>query len=62
MNSGQTIFAQVMDYLPLREFRQCVERYRGNYKVKDFSCLDQFLCMAFAQITYPLPFNQNPAY
>jgi len=52
MNSGQTVFAQVMEFLPLREFRQCVERYHGNYKVKDFSCLDQFLCMAFAQLTY----------
>lgn len=52
MNSGQTVFAQLMDFLPLREFQQCVERYQGNYKVKDFSCLDQFLCMAFAQITY----------
>jgi len=52
MNSGQTVFAQLLDFLPLREFRQCVERYRGNYKVKDFSCLDQFLCMAFAQLTY----------
>jgi len=41
-----------MDYLPLQEFRKCVERYRGNYKVRSFSCLDQFLCMAFAQLTY----------
>jgi len=52
MNSGQTVFSQVMDFLPLREFHQCVERYRGNYKVKDFTCLDQFLCLAFAQLTY----------
>jgi len=52
MNSGKTIFAQVMDFLPLNEFRKCVKRYRGNYKIKDFSCFDQFLCMAFAQITY----------
>jgi hypothetical protein len=41
-----------MDFLPLYEFRKCVKRYRGNYKVKSFSCLDQFLCMAFAQLTY----------
>jgi len=41
-----------MDYLPLDEFRKCVKRYQGNYKVKSFSCLDQFLCMAFAQLTY----------
>jgi hypothetical protein len=41
-----------MDLLPMREFRKCVARYRGNYKVQHFSCLDQFLCMAFAQLTY----------
>ncbi len=52
MNSGRTIFAQVMDLLPLAEFRRCVERYRGDYKVQSFSCLDQFLCLAFAQLTY----------
>jgi len=52
MNSGQTVFSQVMDFLPIREFRKCVKRYRGNYKVKTFSCFDQFLCMAFAQLTY----------
>lgn len=52
MNSGQTIFAQLMDFLPTFEFRRCVERYQGNYKLKSFSCWDQFLCMAFAQLTY----------
>jgi len=52
MNAGRTIFAQIMDYLPIYEFRQCVERYTGNYKVKSFSCWDQFLSMAFAQLTY----------
>ena len=52
MNIGKTVFSQIMDFLPLHEFRKCVKRYRGNYKVKDFSCLDQFLCMAFAQLTY----------
>lgn len=52
MNTGQTIFSQVMDYLPMHEFRKCVARYRGNYKVQKFSCLDQLLCMAFAQLTY----------
>lgn len=41
-----------MDFLPLYEFRKCVKRYRGNYKVQKFSCMDQFLCMAFAQLTY----------
>jgi len=52
MNTGQTLFAQVMDFLPLHRFRRCVRRYRGSYKVQTFSCLDQFLCMAFAQLTY----------
>lgn len=52
MNRGRTIFAQLMDLLPLAEFRRCVERYRGDYKVQSFSCLDQFLCLAFAQLTY----------
>ncbi len=52
MNSGRTIFAQLMDLLPLAEFRRSVERYGGDYKVQSFSCLDQFLCLAFAQLTY----------
>lgn len=52
MNTERTIFAQVMDHLPLPEFRKCVCRYRGHYKVQKFSCLDQFLCLAFAQLTY----------
>jgi transposase len=52
MNTGQTIFSQVMKFLPLSDFRDCVERYHGNYKVKSFSCLDQYLCLAFAQLTY----------
>jgi hypothetical protein len=41
-----------MDFLPLSEFRRCVARYQGDYKVRGFSCLDQFLCLAFAQLTY----------
>ena len=52
MNTGRTVFSQIMDFLPLRDFRKCVKRYRGNHKVQKFSCLDQFLCMAFAQLTY----------
>ena len=52
MNTGRTIFAQVMEFLPLPEFHRCVQRYRGDYKVQSFSCLDQFLCLAFAQLTY----------
>lgn len=52
MNAGRTIFSQLMDFLPINDFRQCVERYQGNYKIKSFSCWDQFLSMAFAQLTY----------
>jgi hypothetical protein len=52
MNAGKTVFAQLMDFLPLYEFRKCVDRYQGNYKIKSFSCWDQYLSMAFAQLTY----------
>ena len=52
MIPGKTIFAQLMDFLPVYEFHQCVHRYHGHYKMKSFSCWDQFLCMAFAQLTY----------
>jgi len=52
MNIGKTVFSQIIDFLPLHEFRKCVKRYGGKYKVKSFSCFDQFLCMAFAQLTY----------
>jgi len=52
MNAGQTVFAQLMDHLPSYEFQKCVERYRGDAHHRDFSCRDQFLAMAFAQLTY----------
>jgi len=52
MNQGQTVFAQVMDHLPLPEFHKCVTKYQGDYRIKNFSCLDQFLSLAFAQLTY----------
>jgi len=52
MNIGKTIFSQVMEFLPLYEFRKCVARYHGDYKVQSFSCMDQFLCMSFAQLTH----------
>ena len=52
MNSEQTIFSQLMDFIPQYEFRKCVELYNGNYKIKSFSCWDQYLCMAFAQFTF----------
>lgn len=52
MNSGQTVFAQIMDFFPKKQFATCVRRYNGERKVKDFSCRDQYLCMAFAQLTW----------
>jgi len=52
MNSGKTVFSQIMDYLPMYEFRKCVNRYNGNFHTSSFTCMDQFLCMAFAQLTY----------
>ena len=52
MNAGQSVFSQLMEFVPMYEFRQCVERYHGHYKVKRFSCWDQFLSMAFAELTY----------
>jgi len=52
VNRGQTIFSQVIDFLPQNKFRRCVNRYNGNYRVRSFTCYDQLLCMAFAQLTY----------
>jgi hypothetical protein len=52
VNQGSTVFAQVVDFLPKRQFRRCVQRYQGNSRVRSFTCFDQFLCMAFAQLTY----------
>ena len=51
MHTGQLIFAQLLEFLPRYEFTLCVRRYRGHYRVRDFSCFDQFLCLAFAQLT-----------
>jgi hypothetical protein len=52
MNKGKLVFAQLTEHLPLTTFRRCVARYRGEVRVRSFSCLDQFLCMAFAQLTF----------
>ncbi|MCK6560306.1 IS4 family transposase [bacterium] len=52
MNKGRTVFSQLIEHLPLSEFHRCVNRYKGNRYVKKFSCLDQYLCMAFAQLTF----------
>ena len=52
MNGGKSIFSQLTDFLPWTRFQECVARYQGDSKLKSFSCWDQFLCMAFAQLTY----------
>ena len=52
MNAGKTVFSQIVDYLPWYEFQKCVSRYRGDAHHRGFSCRDQFLAMAFAQLTY----------
>jgi hypothetical protein len=52
MHTGKMIFAQLMEFVPGYEFKKCVERYSGDHRVRNFTCRDQFLCMAFAQLTY----------
>lgn len=52
MHVGRLVFAQVIDRLPMHTVRRCVARYGGNRYTKTFSCLDQYLCMAFAQLTF----------
>jgi hypothetical protein len=52
MYSGKIVFSQLTSYLPIKAFRRCVNKYNGNKKIRHFSCWDQFLSMAFAQLTY----------
>ena len=52
MHSGKTVFSQIMDWVHPEQFRRCVTRYNGNYKVRNFPCWEQFLAMGFAQVTY----------
>lgn len=52
VNTGKTVFSQLIDYLPQNKFHKCVSRYKGDYRVRNFTCWEQFLCMAFAQLTY----------
>lgn len=52
MNEGKTVFSQIMDFIPIKAFWRCVDKYRGQHKIKSFSCLDQFYSMAFAQLTF----------
>lgn len=51
MNKGKTIFSQIMSLIPERDFKTCVDRYKGNYRARNFSCKDQFLVMSYAQLT-----------
>ena len=71
MNTGKTIFSQLMEFIPWYEFQKCVDRYSGNYRSRTFTCQDQFRCMAFAQLTFReslrdievcLPSMQNKLY
>ena len=52
MHAGRIVFSQLLDFLPKKQFDKCVHKYYGNYKIRTFSCFDQYLCMVFAQITY----------
>ena len=52
MYTGKIVFSQLTEFLPIHQFRKCVTRYNGNAYVKNFTCLDQYLCMAFAQLTF----------
>lgn len=52
MSNERTVFSQILDFIPKHQFRTCINRYNGNYRVKSFSCFDQYLTMAFAQLTY----------
>ena len=52
MNTGKTVFAQILEHLPRYEFDKFVKKYEGNHRVRKFSCYDQFLCLAYAQLTY----------
>ncbi len=51
MNSGRTILSQVLDFISRHEFDKCVDKYQGNYRVRSFTCWEQFIVMAFAQLT-----------
>ena len=52
MNTDRIVFSQIMDFIPKHQFNRCVRRYHGNYRLRKFSCFDQFLCMAFAQLAF----------
>ena len=52
MNSGQYILSQLLDFIHRQQFHRCVARYQGEYKVRHFSCWQQFVCLVFAQLTW----------
>ena len=52
MHAGKSVFSQIVDFLPLYIFHRCVARYDDNFNIQTFSCLDQFLSLVFAQLTY----------
>jgi len=52
MNAGKTVFAQIMEHLPRYEFDKCVQKHKGNHRLRKFPCYDQFLCLAYAKLTY----------
>ena len=53
MNSGKTVFAQILQHISRYEFNKCVTKYNGNHRIRAFPCYDQFLCLAFAQLVRP---------
>jgi len=52
MNAGKTVFAQIMSFLPDYQFNKCVDKYKGNHRVRNFTCKEHFNVMGFAQLTY----------
>ena len=52
MNHGRLVFSQLIEFVPIKKFRRCVKRFNGDHRTRNFTCWDQFLCMAFAQLTY----------
>ena len=52
MHAGRTVFSQILDFMPRYEFNKCVQRYQGNYRIRKFSCSDQFLCMDLQGILF----------
>jgi hypothetical protein len=61
MNQGRTVFSQLISFLPDREFRRCVARYQGDLRLRGFTCWDQYLAMAFAQLGNPVEGERDSA-